>query len=139
MDIIIKAKSYCENNKYRLTEPRLNVLKAIVESKSQISAYKILEILSYDKQIKPPTIYRAIDFWIEHKFIHKIESQNKYIACCFKHSHDGSIMIICENCGRTDETCLDNNISTKNIILTKEFKVKKWNMEIHGLCKKCNN
>jgi Fe2+ or Zn2+ uptake regulation protein len=48
-------------------------------------------------------------------------------------------MIICENCGRTDETCLDNNISTKNIILTKEFKVKKWNMEIHGLCKKCNN
>jgi Fur family zinc uptake transcriptional regulator len=86
-----KATEYCEAHKHRLTEPRLAVLKIIAESAKPLGAYEILEKLGKTiKNPKPPTAYRAIEFWQEHGFIHRIESLNAYIACEAGHQHKGS-------------------------------------------------
>ena len=44
--LLKKAFDYCEKNKFRLTEPRIQVLKIIANSKKPLGAYEILEELS---------------------------------------------------------------------------------------------
>ena len=61
---IDKAVIFCEQNKHRLTLPRLNVLKIIHSSAKPIKAYDILKKLSITiRNPHPPTAYRAIEFW----------------------------------------------------------------------------
>ena len=57
----------------------------------------------FDNSPKPPTIYRAIDFWHSHNFIHRIESQNAYFICIENHLHKGSQFMICDECGKVIE------------------------------------
>ena len=130
----------CKKNKWRLTEPRLEVLRIISLSKNPIKAYDILKKLANKiKNPKPPTAYRAIQFWQKHKFIHRIESLNAYQACSHGHSHAGSQFLICDDCGKVIESNLHEipeilKKSTEN----KTFKPLRWNLEINGLCNQCS-
>ena len=134
-----KAIKFCETNKYRLSLPRLEVLKIISASQTPIKAYEILEKLGEKlPNPKPPTAYRAIDFWLKHNFIHRIESLNSYAACSAEHSHNGSHFMICDDCGDVIESI---SLKVPELLRqnTKEasFVPKKWNLEITGTCKKC--
>ena len=134
-----KAIKFCETNKYRLSLPRLEVLKIISASQKPIKAYEILEKLGEKiPNPKPPTAYRAIDFWLKHNFIHRIESLNSYAACSAEHSHNGSHFMICDDCGDVIEA---NSLKVPELLRqnTEEasFVPKKWNLEITGTCKKC--
>ena len=134
-----KAIKFCETNKYRLSLPRLEVLKIISASQKPIKAYEILEKLGEKlPNPKPPTAYRAIDFWLKHNFIHRIESLNSYAACSVEHSHNGSHFMICDDCGDVIES---HSLEVPELLRqnTKEasFVPKKWNLEITGTCKKC--
>lgn len=137
--IIKKATDYCEKNKHRLTEPRLAVLKIISSSKKPLGAYDILnELTKTMSNPKPPTAYRAIDFWQEHGFIHRIESLNAYVACDEDHNHTGSQFMVCDDCGNVEEVhlChLPKDLEKK--IESNGFKMKHWNAEISGQCGKC--
>ena len=135
-----KAHSFCEKNKHRLTEPRIEVLQIIVSSEKPIKAYEILEKLKNKlDNPKPPTIYRAIEFWQRHNFIHRIESLNAYSACVAQHIHEGSQFMICDQCGKVIEShfCDLPNVIEK-FIKEKTFKLNKWNLEINGICKECS-
>ena len=67
---INEVLEFCEKNKLRITKPRLEVLNIIFSSNKPIKAYEILDQLG--KEIlnpKPPTAYRAIDFWLKHNSV----------------------------------------------------------------------
>ena len=136
---INEVLEFCEKNKLRITKPRLKVLNIIFSSNKPIKAYEILDKLG--KQIlnpKPPTAYRAIDFWLKHNFIHRIESLNAYYACETDHLHNGSQFLICTDCGEVTESqiCeLPNNL--KKTIKKNSFLPTKWNLEVNGVCRKC--
>ena len=135
-----KIIEICNKNKWRLTKPRLEVLKIISHSKKPIKAYDILKKLgSKIKNPKPPTAYRAIQFWQKHKFIHRIESLNAYQACSHRHSHAGTQFLICDDCGKV----IESNLHEISEILKKStenntFKPLRWNLEINGLCSQCS-
>ena len=138
--ILQKALKFCIENNHRLTEPRKRVLEIISSSKKPVKAYEILgkHFEVFNCKPKPPTIYRAIDFWNSHNFIHRVESQNAYVACVQDHLHKGSQFMICDECGKVIEAHLfglPENIkqSTKQ----KAFIPKAWNLEIKGLCGNC--
>jgi Fur family zinc uptake transcriptional regulator len=135
-----KAIDFCKENNQRLTEPRIKVLKIIASSEKPIKAYDILKKLSLViKNPKPPTAYRAIDFWESHDFIHRIESLNAYSLCVAEHLHKGSQFMICTDCGKVIEShfCeLPDNI--KKSVESNIFTATKWNLEIKGLCSKCS-
>ena len=106
-NIIKNAINFCKDNGHRVTNPRIEVLKIISKSKKPIKAYDILNILS--KKIinpKPPTVYRAIEFWEKFNFVHKIESLNAFTACEAGHLHEGSQFLICDDCGVAIESHL---------------------------------
>ncbi len=134
-----KAYKFCIDNKHRLTEPRKHVLKIIVSSEKPIKAYEILEKLcKIIRNPKPPTAYRAIDFWQTHKFIHRIESLNAYSACKTKYLHSGSQFMICDECGKVIESNFYELPQViKNSVEKKTFTLTKWNLEINGICREC--
>ena len=131
-----EAKIFCEQNKYRFTEPRKNVLKLILNSDEPLTAYDMLRELSKNKDRNPPTIYRAIDFWCKHSFIHRIETLGSYIACESKHQHIGVELCVCDKCGTVKEIPIKLNI-IKELQETVAFKVRSWNLEIRGICSNC--
>jgi Fur family zinc uptake transcriptional regulator len=137
--VINHASEYCEKNKYRLTEPRLEVLKIITSNKKPLGAYEILEELGkVIKDPKPPTAYRAIEFWQEQGFIHRIESLNAYISCEAEHRHKGSQFMICDDCGNVTETHLcELPKPLKESTIQNTFTPSRWSLEIHGQCGKC--
>ena len=140
MSILDKANQYCEDNKLRLTDPRRHVLQIIDSANKPLGAYDILEKLGQHlDNPKPPTAYRAIDFWIEHGFVHRISSLNAYVSCCADHSHTGSQYLICSKCGAVEEIHLCSmppKLADK--AKAKGFESSFWNVEIHGLCAKCH-
>ena len=137
--LLRKAVKFCEDNKHRLSKPRLEVLNIINASKKPIKAYEILKKLSENlSNPKPPTAYRAIEFWLKHNFIHRIESLNAYTACNAKHFHSGSQYFICNDCGDVIESDVyELPVALKKNTEKISFIPKKWNFEISGVCKKC--
>ena len=137
--IVNQAIDYCESNKHRLTQPRIEVLKIIASHDKPIGAYDVLKELGrVIIDPKPPTVYRAIEFWHQHGFIHRIESLNAYMTCDAGHQHDGSQFLICDECGVVIEMHHSKlPESLKSSVNTNSFVPSKWNLEIHGLCKEC--
>lgn len=135
-----RAFHYCTKNKQRYTEPRRQVLNIIAKSKNPIKAYEILEKLKITLcDPKPPTIYRAIDFWLKHNFIHRIETLNAYAFCVEEHLHKGSQFLICNDCGRVFESHLcDLAKVIKETTFKNSFQADSWNLEINGKCGLCS-
>ena len=134
-----KALDFCIKNKHRVTKSRMNVLKIISLSTKPIKAYDILSELSKIVQNpKPPTVYRAIDFWRGINFIHKIESLNAYTICESGKLHKGTQFMICDDCGAVTESHLRNLPSVlKKTLQENMFEQKSWSIEITGVCRKC--
>ena len=135
-----KAINFCLKNKHRLTIPRLNVLIILTSSSKPLTAYQILKKMSkLMKNPKPPTAYRAIEFWKKYHFVHRIESLNAYSICSENHTHSGGQFMICNDCGKVVETHLCNLPSAlKKIVKEQMFTLSNWNLEINGVCKKCS-
>ena len=108
-----KAFEFCFKNKHRYTEPRKKVLEIVSSSKKPLKAYEILEKLGLElNNPKPPTAYRAIEFWQKYNFIHRIESLNAYSACISDHLHSGTQFMICDDCGTTTTTQESKKLSS---------------------------
>lgn len=133
--ILRKAELYCEKNQLRFTEPRQRVLEILVHNQKPMGAYDVLEHLGqYIDNPKPPTAYRAIEFWQEHGFLHRIESLNAYITCCEDHSHSDTHFLVCDDCNTVEEIHTHHH-NNKNI--PQGFNAKRTFTETHGTCGDC--
>ena len=91
-----QVESACLRQGAQLTPLRRRVLDIFSDSAAPLGAYAILEELSRreGKQVAPPTVYRTLDFLLEHGFVHKIESLNAYAPCeHLGHAHHGMLLI----------------------------------------------
>ena len=135
-----KAEDFCSKNRFQLTTPRKYVLKIVIASRKPIKAYEILKKLGKILvNPKPPTVYRAIEFWQKNNFIHRIESLNSYYACEAEHLHSGSQFLICDDCGKVIEShiCEIPKVITDKL-KNKTFTPNRWNLEISGSCNECS-
>ncbi len=137
---LIKAvEAYCLEKGIRFTEPRRHVLEIMAGAKKPIGAYDVLEALGqYLDNPKPPTAYRAIEFLMEHGFVHRIESLNAYVVCGTDHRHAGSQFLVCDSCG----TVIEAHLCEVPGDLAKQaqkqgFSLNRWDAELHGTCKNC--
>ena len=135
-----QVEDACLRQGARLTPLRRRVMDIFSGSAAPLGAYAILEELSRreGKHLAPPTVYRALDFLIEHGFVHKIESLNAYAPCeHLDHSHRG-MLLICEACGRSTE--IENFDVTRAIAeaaATVGFTLRRVMLEAQGLCRHC--
>ncbi|QOI10820.1 zinc uptake transcriptional repressor Zur [Blochmannia endosymbiont of Colobopsis nipponica] len=134
------AVTLCNQRCVRLTPQRLEVLRIISQQTKAMSAYDLLELLKKSiPKAKPSTIYRALDFLLNQKFIHRIESTNKFMICHhFMKSAHTFAFLICDNCNQVIEKITkDVKKILQNLADTSDFKISYDIIEAHGTCKKC--
>jgi Fur family transcriptional regulator, zinc uptake regulator len=135
-----EVESACARQGLHLTPLRQQVLAILAESSAPLGAYAIIDQLSRleHKPIAPPTVYRTLDFFLEHGFVYKIESRNAYAPCeHLGHAHHGALLL-CERCGRSDEiedVKLDRLL--QEAAARAGFAPNRQMVELVGLCRDC--
>ncbi len=137
--ILADAERYCREHDLRLTAGRRRVLSLLAGEGRAVKAYDLLGALTAPGgKSMPPVVYRALDFWIEHGFVHRIESLNAYTACGHPlHSH-GCQLLVCTACEQVIEVC--NRRLRGNFEATASehgFSFDRAVLEIYGRCPAC--
>jgi Fur family transcriptional regulator, zinc uptake regulator len=85
--------------------PTEHVLKILKESLKPMSAYHLLNRLNVVGITAPPVVYRALDSLVKQRKIHKVKELSAFIACnCDEtHTHDVSVLTICQKCHSVNE------------------------------------
>lgn len=138
-DGIKAAEAYCAEKGLRFTETRKRVLEILLEGHRALGAYDILEVLhSEGRGSQPPVAYRALDFLVEHRFAHKIERLNAFVACGHIGETHAPIFLICNTCDAVAEAHAD---PANNQVLTlarkSGFAVERLVAEVIGTCPDC--
>lgn len=138
-NLLDRAYEHCISNGYRFTEPRERVLKILVDERKPLGAYDILQRLSMIvENPKPPTVYRAIQFWHQEGFIHCIDSLKSYVACLHGHHVGLAQFLICNQCDFVKELeCLVDLTSITESAAAIQFSIINCTVEIKGLCVGC--
>jgi Fur family zinc uptake transcriptional regulator len=130
----------CEQRGLRLTPIRANALRLIADAGRPIKAYDLLDQMKTTHDAAaPPTVYRALDFLLEHGFIHKLASINAYVGC----HHPGGAQhavpfLICDNCqSATELEDADVVDSLEASARALGFMPQAQTLEVHGLCMNC--
>ena len=138
-DAMEAARAVCSRRGTRLTETRRRVLELIWGGHHAVKAYDLLEMLSEeDRKVRPPTVYRALQFLLENGLIHRIESLNAYVGCRAPLSRHMSQFLICNRCA----TVIEMAGAEIAAIVTREaenhgFRIDNQTVEVHGTCAPC--
>lgn len=137
------AAHACQGRGAQLTPLRRTVLGLVLESPRPVGAYALLDLLKADRAgAAPPTVYRALDFLLEQRLVHRLEKLNAFVAC---HVHDCGAdhehpaqFLICDRCGEVTELeepqvsrALDAAASRAG------FRPTRATVEIEGTCARC--
>ncbi len=135
------AERLCARRGARLTQLRRRVLELVWTSHAPVGAYDLLRRLSREHQsAAPPTVYRALDFLLEHGLIHRIESLNGFVGCPEPAADHTGQFLICRDCGVAAELAdprIDQAISNGAAALG--FTVERKTVELSGLCPACRH
>jgi Fur family zinc uptake transcriptional regulator len=137
--LLAQAKSLCDDRGARFTQTRQKVLELMLLHGGAVSAYDLLDSLKEtDGGAKPPTVYRALDFLLEQHFIHRVESQNAFIACNqFSDDHQLQLFI-CERCKEVQEVHSPQiQQSLNEQARLNDFQIHSQTVEARGLCHNC--
>ncbi|MGB0723468.1 MAG: Fur family transcriptional regulator, partial [Gammaproteobacteria bacterium] len=138
-DALDSAERYCADKGLRLTDTRRRVLELIWGDHKPVGAYALLEQLGDDgRKAAPPTVYRALDFLLEHGLIHRVASLNAFIGCAHPGEAHDPQLFICERCGHAAE--LDDPGISRAIARDAkrmDFAIAHETVEISGLCGTC--
>ena len=134
------AGQICEAKGARLTDLRREVLGLILDSDSPTGAYDLLDRLRATRQgAAPPTVYRALEFLLEHGLVHKLESMSSYVGCVSHGDTDHAAQfLICRTCGQVTE--LDDHElahALQDAAKRLGFTVGKATIEAEGRCASC--
>ena len=134
-----RAGAICNQRGTKLTPLRRRVLQLVWGGHKPLGAYEILDTLKAERRgAAPPTVYRALDFLLQHGLVHRIESLNSFVGCPDPWKPHGGQFLICRSCGLTAELN-DRRIdqAIRNSANQAGFTVGKPMIEIEGLCPHC--
>jgi Fur family zinc uptake transcriptional regulator len=139
------ATTRCKNSGKNFTEKRQQVLAILLQSQRPLSAYELTE--QYNKVSDIPilamSVYRILDFLESVDLVHRLKSENKFIACGHPKAgckHSLSMFLICSSCNKVIEMN-DVNNTVKALFNQLEFagfSPKNSQLEIAGVCGRCN-
>lgn len=134
-----EARTFCADRGLRLTPVRARVLEILLESHKALGAYDILDRLKVEGMGgQPPVVYRALDFLVEHGFVHRLERLNAFTACSHAGRGHEPMFLICDDCMQVAETPLAqlrDDIDQYAVGLG--FLVNSRVVEVIGCCPSC--
>lgn len=134
------ATELCQRRGVRLTALRQRVLELVWRSHVPAGAYAILDWLRVEdgRLAAPPTVYRALEFLMQQKLIHRIESLNAFVGCIDPSRPHSAQYLICRTCGTVAE--LEDSAVAEAIAgqaARQGFSIDRQTVEVHGLCGPC--
>ena len=138
-DALAAADRLCTEKGLRFTPLRRRVLELVWSSHKPVGAYALLDQLR-DENLgsAPPTIYRALDFLIEHGLLHRIERMNAFIGCSHPGETHRGFFLICADCGNAQE--LESAAVADTITASagrRGFTARDMTLEVTGVCADC--
>ena len=134
-----RAEARCRQRGARLTQMRRRVREVIWDSHKAGKAYDLLDRLSEsEKSVRPPTVYRALDFLMAHGLVHRVDSLNAFVGCSGSDEQHNAQFLICQECGEVSE--LDGAVIGQAVAQQAAragFKVRRQMGELHGECPAC--
>lgn len=138
-ELIRKVEDQCRERGWRLTPVRRRVLELVARANGPVKAYDLLDQLKATHPgAAPPTVYRALEFLLEHDFIHRLETMNAFVSCYHpQHSHH-SQFLICESCESVTELPESQMFEgLGEAARAQGFEPHRQVVEIYGLCGDC--
>ena len=121
-----------------LTKNQTAVLAALRGASGALSAYAILDQVKADGLYAPLQVYRALEKLISLGLVHRVESKNRFVACCHGPHSDAVAFLICENCDAVIELPAPQ---VKTAISTDAdaaaFEIDELHVEAIGRCTDC--
>jgi Fur family zinc uptake transcriptional regulator len=138
--VLKAAESYCRDQGLRLTQLRRRVLELVWNSHRPLGAYELLEQLTAqgERRAAPPTVYRSLDFLLEHGLVHRIASLNAFVGCMHPGREHAAQFFICDACGEAAE--LEDPVVDRAITKDADhlgFRIASQTIEITGTCAQC--
>ncbi len=133
------VENVCSERGLRLTAVRRRILELIAAEAKPVKAYDLLDSLRGERHgAAPPTVYRALDFLMEHGFIHRLASINAYTGCHHPEHAHAVPFFICDSCDSAIELC-DNGVAEllDAQAATLGFLPQSQSLEVHGQCASC--
>ena len=138
------AEQSCLASGARLTEKRKNVLTILLRSRTPLSAYEIAEQYSHDfgEPIPAMSVYRMLDFLSGENLAHKLNSENKYLACAHiacEHSHETPQFLICGRCNKVREIGIRPEViaALHDTVESAGFHLQTSQLELDCICDNC--
>jgi len=134
-----RAEALCRQRGARLTRMRRRVLELIWDSHKAVKAYDLLDRLSEsEKSVRPPTVYRALEFLMAHGLVHRVDSLNAFVGCSGLDERHNAQFLICQQCGEVSE--MDGAVIGRAVVRQAAdagFTVHRQTVELHGECPAC--
>lgn len=133
------AREICQSQQARLTPTRERVLELIWQSHKPLGAYDLLAALAEDgHNAAPPTVYRALDFLLQHGLVHRIASLNAFIGCTHAGQNHTSVFLICRHCRNALELAAPEvELAVQQAAAAQAFTPEDTTIEIAGQCPTC--
>ncbi len=133
--ILAQAEQAIKQKGGRFTAIRKHVFQLLLEAPHPLGAYEIIDQLNGIGAQKPPTVYRALTWLMEHGLVAKIAYNSRYTAMPIGVEADNVAFMICKECGDTDT--LETPGLTNTLHQTAKergFAQTQMVIEIIGLC-----
>ena len=137
--LLAQAEAHCSKIGLRLTAVRRRTLEILLAEHRALGAYDVLALLSVEGLGRqPPVAYRALDFLVKARFVHKIESLNAYTACVHPgedHTPTFLIFRVCQTVAEADTGLSKGRLG--DAARAADFVIKRTVVEATGLCPDC--
>lgn len=134
-----QAEQLCAERKQRFTELRKQVLELVCRSSQPVGAYTLLDDLrERGRSAAPPTVYRALDFLQQQGLVHRLATNNTYLACAHPQTRHEGLFLVCSQCGHTQEVHTTGMMdAVRGYADEFEFQVEHAAVEVSGVCQSC--
>jgi Fe2+ or Zn2+ uptake regulation protein len=130
---ILRAKGY------KVTLPRKQVLKVLVEAQKPVSPYDIQKILQQKgEHLNPVTIYRILDLFCLLNLAHRVLSTGGFVRCTLGEEEGCHRFMVCRQCGVLQEF-VDKALCEEEDEVAQDlgFYAEQHFSEFSGLCSSC--
>lgn len=141
-DALATAERLCAESGARLTPLRRRVLELVWASHRPLGAYELLDQLTAEgHKPAPPTVYRALEFLLEQKLVHRIASRNAFLGCTHPGASHAGYFLLCDECGNAEEIADASPLATAIATAadSADFEVHSQTLELTGRCRRCRS
>ena len=134
-----QAEQLCAERKQRFTELRRQVLELVCSYSQPVGAYTLLDDLrKQGRSAAPPTVYRALDFLQQQGLVHRLATNNTWLACAHPQTRHEGLFLVCSRCGHAQEVHTEGMMEAlRRYAGDFDFTVEHAAVEVSGVCRAC--